>query len=197
MRKDMTDKELADLFPIILSEYNLAWPQWYEEEKERLIQMIGAPSIIRITHVGSTAVPGLIAKPIVDILLEIAENIDTEKLVASLPCDEYVCLRQQTIPTLDRIMFLKGYTSAGFAERVFHIHVRNLGDWDEPYFRDYLIAHPEAAAAYAKLKRSLREQYEHDRDRYTHSKGEFIQAVTKSARGASEKMDEFFVSGQS
>ena len=177
-----TDEELAKLFPIILSEYNPVWPQWYAEEKERLIQLIGASNIKRIAHVGSTAVPGLIAKPTVDILLEIAEDIDIEKLIASLPRDEYTCLRQQTIPTLDRILFYKGYTSAGFAERVFHIHVRNLGDWDEPYFRDYLVARPEAADAYAKLKRGLKAQFEYDRDGYTNAKGEFVKAVTQRAR---------------
>lgn len=192
--KEMADEERAKLFPIILNDYIPAWPQWYAEEKERLIQLIGAGNIVRVNHIGSTAVPGLTAKPTVDILLEIAENTDVEKLIASLPDDEYVCLRQQTNSTLDLIMFLKGYTCAGFAEKVYHIHVRYPGDWDEPHFRDYLIAHPEAADAYAALKRDLKERFEHDRDGYTNAKGEFIKAVTKRARNIVEKMDDFFTS---
>ena len=188
----MTDEERTKLFPIVLHEYNPAWPEWYAEEKERLIQLIGGGNIARITHVGSTSVPGLAAKPTVDILLEIAEGADVEKLIAAMPEHEYVCLRQQTIPTHDRALLLKGYTDTGFAEKAFHIHVRNPGDWDELYFKDYLRAHPEAADAYAALKRGLKEQFELDRDGYTNAKGEFINALTQRARNIPERMADFF-----
>jgi GrpB-like predicted nucleotidyltransferase (UPF0157 family) len=177
--KELTGAERAKLFPIILSEYDPAWPLWFAGEKERLTRLIGVEHIFRITHIGSTAVPGLAAKPTIDILLEIEENTDVEKLLASLPEDEYICLRQQTIPTLDLVLLLKGYTSAGFAERVFHIHVRYPGDWDEVRFRDYLTAHPEAAGAYAALKGKLQEQFEFDRDGYTEAKSEFIKICVK------------------
>ena len=177
----LTDKERAKLYPIVLSEYDPTWPRWYAEEKERLIQLIGAAKIVRVTHIGSTAVPGLIAKPTVDILLEISEITDIPELIASLPADEYVCLRQQTVPTLDRVMFLKGYTTDGFAEKVYHIHVRYPGDWDEVHFRDYLIAHPQTADAYAALKRELKEKFEYDRDGYTTAKSDFINATKISA----------------
>lgn len=179
---DMTDEARSKLFPIVLNDYNPAWPQWFAEEKQRLIRLIGAEHIFRITHIGSTAVPGLTAKPTIDILLEIDENTDIEKIIGSLPQGEYTCLRQQTISSNDRVIFYKGYTSTGFAKRVFHIHVRGPGDWDEVHFRDYLIAHPEAAGAYDALKRKLKEQFLHDRDGYTNAKGEFIMAVTKRAR---------------
>ena len=79
-------------------------------------------------------------------------------------------------------MIIKGYTDSGFADRVFHIHVRNPGQNDELYFRDYLIAHPETAVEYAKLKRSLFKDYEHDRDGYTAAKGEFIRRITEKAK---------------
>jgi len=190
---NMTNKERAALFPIILSEYNPAWSHWYAEEKRRLTQLIGAEKIVRCAHIGSTAVPGLVAKPTVDILLEVAENTGIDHLVACLPENEYICLRQQTIPTNDLVLFMKGYTSSGFAEKVYHIHVRYPGDWDELHFRDYLLAHAEAADAYSILKRGLKEQYEYDRDGYTNAKGEFIQAVTRRAKNLAEKMDEFFI----
>ena len=70
---------------------------------------------------------------------------------------------------------------------------RYPGDWDEVHFRDYLLAHPEAAEIYGKLKRELKEKHERDRDGYTNAKGEFVEAVTKRARGIVEKMYEFFV----
>ena len=83
-------------------------------------------------------------------------------------------------------MFLGGYTSIGFAERVFHIHVQYYSDTesDEIIFRDYLIAHPETAKAYADLKRSLWKNFEHDRDGYTAAKGDFIRTVTERAKEA-------------
>jgi len=80
----------------------------------------------------------------VDILLKISENTNFESLIAALPVSEYIYSKQWNHPT---VLFLKGYTDTGFAEKVFHIHVRNLGYWDELYFRDYLIAHPETAAS--------------------------------------------------
>lgn len=76
----------------------------------------------------------------------------------------------------------KGYTEAGFAEQVYHLHVKPLGDWDELYFRDYLRRYPEVARQYGVLKQGLKEQYEHDRDGYTDAKTEFIKKATEKAR---------------
>jgi ribosomal protein S18 acetylase RimI-like enzyme len=73
---EMTDKERALLFPVILCEHNPAWAEWFQEEKTNLENLIGSGCIFRITHYGSTAVPGLLAKPTVDILLEINEDTD-------------------------------------------------------------------------------------------------------------------------
>jgi len=180
-----TDHERqARIYPIILSEYNPAWPQWFAEEKANLERLIGIENIAQINHFGSTSVPGLTAKPTVDILLEIAETVDIEELIASLPNKEYICLRKEgnSLSEHDRVMFLKGYLSDGFADKVFHIHVRYPGNYDELYFRDYLISHPEAAVEYTDLKRNLFKDYEHDRDGYTAAKGAFIKKITDKAR---------------
>jgi GrpB-like predicted nucleotidyltransferase (UPF0157 family) len=169
MYKESAEERRARIYPVILSEYNPEWPKWYAEEKANLERLIGAKDIARISHIGSTSVPGLIAKPTVDILLEINEDTDINRLIAALPQPEYICLKDAalTMPTPPPyVMFLKGYLPDGFAERVYHIHVRYPGDWDEPYFRDYLIAHPETAAEYAALKTRLHKEYEHDRDEY-------------------------------
>jgi GrpB-like predicted nucleotidyltransferase (UPF0157 family) len=180
-----TDKERqARIYPIILSGYNPAWPDWFADEKANLERLIGKDNIARISHYGSTSVPGLTAKPTVDILLEIAETVDIEELIALMPESEYICLRKEgnSLSEHDLVMFLKGYLSDGFTDKVYHIHVRNPGDWDELYFRDYLISHPEAAAKYAELKRSLFNDYEHNRDGYTAAKGAFIKEITDKAR---------------
>lgn len=181
--EQVTDEERTRLFPIILSEYNPAWPQWFAEEKENLLCLIGAENIARISHYGSTSVSGLLAKPTVDILLEINEDTDIDNLITSLQYPEYICLNPPTTPSEPpHLMFLKGYTSTGFAEKVYHIHVRYPGDWDELYFRNYLIAHPETAAEYATLKAKLHKDFEYDRDGYTDAKSAFIRAVTEKAR---------------
>ena len=180
-----TDKERqARRYPIILSEFNPAWPEWFEEVKNNLERLIGTDNITRISHYSSTSVPGLMAKPTVDILLEIAETVDIEELIVLMPESEYICLRREgnSLSEHDRVMFLKGYLDNGFADKVFHIHVRTPGDWDELRFRDYLIAHPDTAAKYAELKRRLFKDYEHDRDGYTAAKGDFIKEVTKIAK---------------
>lgn len=188
MKKEITvteetnEERQARIYPIILSEYNFAWPEWYAEEKASLERLIGIENIAQISHFGSTSVPGLLAKPTVDILLEIKENTDIEKLIAVMPDDEYICLRQQTVDSPDCVMFLKGYTDTGFSEKVYHIHVRYHGDWDELYFRDYLISHPETAMEYAALKAELHKDFEHNRDGYTNAKMAFIRKVTEKAK---------------
>jgi GrpB-like predicted nucleotidyltransferase (UPF0157 family) len=80
------------------------------------------------------------------------------------------------------MMFMKGYTVQGFAEKVYHLHVRYKGDWDELYFRDYLRANKDIAEKYAQLKLRLISQYEHDRDGYTKAKAEFVKKCTGMAR---------------
>jgi GrpB-like predicted nucleotidyltransferase (UPF0157 family)/N-acetylglutamate synthase-like GNAT family acetyltransferase len=184
-----TDEERrARIYPIILSEYNPAWLEWYTEEKSNLERLIGVENICRISHIGSTAVPGLTAKPTVDIILEVNETADLDKLTAALSPPEYICLSGTglTIPTPSpHIRFIKGYLSDGFAEKVYHIHVVYPNDndtQDKLLFRDYLIDHPEAVAEYAELKRKLFKDYEHNRDGYTEAKGAFIKEIIGKAR---------------
>jgi GrpB-like predicted nucleotidyltransferase (UPF0157 family)/N-acetylglutamate synthase-like GNAT family acetyltransferase len=179
-----TDKERqARIYPIILKKYNTAWAEWFIEEKINLERLIGRESIARISHFGSTSVPGLAAKPTIDILLEIPEDTNVNKLIDSLSSPEYICLNPPDMPTPPpHLVFLKGYTPTGFAEKVYHIHVRYPNDWDELYFRDYLIAHPETAAEYAALKRRLYKDFEHDRDGYTEAKTSFVKSITEKAK---------------
>jgi len=150
--------------------------------------LIGVESIYHIFHIGSTAVPGLTAKPTVDIILEVNETTDLDELTAALSSPEYICLSVAglTMPTPPPHMtFIKGYLSNGFDEKVYHIHVRYSNDNDtneKLLFRDYLIAHPEAVTEYAELKRRLFKDYEHDRDGYTEAKGTFIKEIIGKAR---------------
>ena len=81
-----------------------------------------------------------------------------------------------------RISFNLGYSKDGFADKIFHIHLRCIGDNDELYFRDYLIEHPQIAKEYEKLKLNLWRQFEHNRDTYTEAKTEFVRKWTDTAK---------------
>jgi GrpB-like predicted nucleotidyltransferase (UPF0157 family) len=178
---EMSDQELWALFPIILTEYRPEWKQNYAKEKAILVQSIGIENIVRITHYGSTAVPGLIAKPTIDILVEIINDCDLQRLISGMQFCGYI-YNEQTENPAPHMMFLKGYTPQGFKGQVFHVHIRFGGDWDELYFRDYLLGHPEIADQYGKLKQELQKRYEHDRDAYTNAKTDFIRRITALAR---------------
>ena len=127
---------------------------------------------------GSTAIPSIWAKPIVDILVEIPKGSNLLDYKALIINNGYICMSQSE----NGLSFNKGYTENGFAERVFHLHLRYVGDNNELYFRDYLIEHPDIAKEYEELKLKLWKQYEHNRDAYTNAKTELVNKYTKEAR---------------
>ncbi len=178
---EMSLKELWELFPIILKEHNPKYKEWYESEEEQLLSGIKNQDIKRINHIGSTAVEGLIAKPTIDILLEVDKFCDITKLIESLKVKNWGLMSSAYEPDL-RLAFNKGYTSDGFAEKVYHLHIRYSGDWDELYFRDYLLDHTDVAIQYGNLKLSLWKEFEHNRDGYTAAKTEFIARYTEKAK---------------
>jgi GrpB-like predicted nucleotidyltransferase (UPF0157 family) len=177
---EMSLDELWELFPVILKEYNPKYTEWYESEKQNIINTISTENIIRINHIGSTAVKNLISKPTVDILLEIDGTSIIPRLIESLKMTGWILMSHKTDPV--KLIFCKGYTPDGFAEKVYHLHVRYAGSWDELYFRDFLIKYPDVADEYAKLKLSLQKNFEHDRDGYTEAKTEFIKKYSHSAK---------------
>jgi len=175
---EMTLEELWQLFPIYLTEHKECWEKWYEEEKICLLQSLAGTQITRISHIGSTAVDTIWAKPIIDILLETPQSADWEKIEDSLVKSGYIVMSKAN----GRISLNKGYTEEGFAEKVFHLHLRRAGDNDELYYRDYLIDNPVVAKEYEKMKLGLWKKYEHNRDAYTESKTEFIKKYTQKAK---------------
>ena len=177
---EMSLEELWRLFPIQLTAYQHGWADWYQEEEARLRPLFQPGAVGRISHIGSTAVRGLWAKPIVDILLETAPGAEWAPMKRSLLENGYLCMSQSA----GRISFNRGYTENGFAERVFHLHLRRFPDHDELYFRDYLNTHPDAAQEYERLKLALWKPYEHDRDGYTRAKTEFVKELTIKAKEA-------------
>ncbi|MBS6341261.1 MAG: GrpB family protein [Eubacterium limosum] len=168
------------MFPIILKEHNPDYKVLYEEEKRRIISKVKPENLIRISHIGSTAVKGLTAKPIVDILLEIDGDCGVSAIIKVLKTLGWRLMSQEDDPV--KLSFNKGYTPEGFADRVYHLHVRYFGNWPELYFRDFLIAHPDVAGEYERLKLKLWKQYEHDRDGYTEAKTDFVRRYSDMAK---------------
>lgn len=174
---EMTLEELWHLFPIYLTEHNENRETWYNEESQRLYALLSNEKV-RINHIGSTAIKNIWAKPIIDILVEIPPENDIGRVKDFIVQNGYICMAENA----QSISFNKGYTENGFAEKVFHLHLRYQGNNDELYFRDYMNRNPLIAKEYEKLKLSLWKTYEHDRDRYTNAKTEFISKYTKKAK---------------
>lgn len=174
----MSLEELWKLFPIKLTEHNNDWKKWYRDESENLKNILTNIDVKRISHIGSTAIKNIWAKPTVDILIEIEDENDFASVKSLLLNNGYICMSENE----QWLIFNKGYTKDGYAERVFHIHIRLSGNNDELYFRDFMNDHEQLAKEYEKLKLSLWKKFEHNRDAYTDAKTDFIQIYTKLAK---------------
>lgn len=173
---EMTLEELWQLFPIILTEHKPYWKEWYNEEVSQLKRIL--PADMQYHHIGSTAIDGIMAKPIVDILIAVSSPNQLKQAANTLQNNGYIIMSTAQ----NRVSLNKGYTQNGFAEKVFHLHVRLGGDVDEIYFRDYLNAHPAVAKEYEQLKLRLWKEYEHNRDAYTEAKTDFVKKYTGLAK---------------
>ena len=175
---EMTLEELWDLFPIFLVQHDDQWNGYYEEIEAVITDLLKDYQIKRISHIGSTAIQGIWAKNIVDVLVEISKEADMEGAARILEQNGFIRMSEEK----GRISLNKGYTKEGFADKVYHIHLRYTGDNDELYFRDYLNEHPQIAKEYEALKLELWKKYERNRDAYTEAKTGFIRKWTTEAR---------------
>ena len=174
----MTIKELWGLYPVALVAPKSNWKTWYREEEKELRKVLPASIIYRIEHIGSTALSNIWAKNIVDILLEVRTQDDLLRVRNIMLAHGYRCMSQGP----QRISLNKGYIADSVVTRVFHLHVRLMGDHDELYFRDYLNEHPEAANAYEKLKLDLCRKFGNNKAEYIAHKTEFVAKYTALAK---------------
>ena len=161
-------------------EYDDAWADRFEEEAARLREALG-DQVVRIEHVGSTSVPGLAAKPIVDIQLSLRSLAPREAYVPALNALGYRCVLDPISP--DHEFASRDVDGA----RSFHLHLTTPGsDWERRHlaFRDWLRAHPEDADAYAALKRALAQELPNDVHTYTDRKGTLIRSIETKASQA-------------
>ena len=178
--------------------YDPAWPGLFAEEAARLRAALPAALIGRIEHFGSTAVPGLAAKPIVDMLLEVRSMEDVVQHIAPiLKREGYEFFwrdRERGLPGIAYAWFIKR-DAAG--RRTHHIHCLEPGSAERArlLFRDYLRAHPAAARSYGELKQRMAAEHPGDRVAYAKAKTDFIAAAMRAAfsRARSRRLFHVFV----
>lgn len=168
---------------IVIAAYDPAWPLRYEREAEILRQALPPALVTRIEHFGSTAVPGLAAKPIIDLLVGVRSLAEARR--AAVPIlDALGYSYWADDPRQDHMFFVKGLPPNG--PRSHHVHMiePDSAEWEQLLFRDYLRAHPDEAARYAQLKYELAERHRADREAYTDAKADFVRSVLALARSA-------------
>ena len=162
--------------PILIAEYDAEWPMLYEQEKIKILNALG-DTIADIQHIGSTSVPGLAAKPVIDILLGIEYVPPQDAQIAAVETIGYLYCGELGIPG-------RHYFRCGIP-RTHQIHLVKLDSkfWETHIlFRDFLRAHPDAAQQYEALKRDLAVNFRDDRERYTDSKAPLIEQMLVQAR---------------
>lgn len=165
---------------VVIASYNPQWPALYEAEKERILGAIGQV-VVAIEHVGSTAVPGLGAKPIIDIMAGVRELAAAEACIPRLEGIGYEYVPEYEVAMPERRYFRKGVKHG----RTHHLHmVESTSTFWERHllFRDYLRAHPETARQYQAEKRRFAKVV--DKMDYTEAKTPFIEDVLAKAYAA-------------
>ena len=157
-------------------EYSAEWPRLYEQEILLLREALGQ-EIVRPHHIGSTSVPGLAAKPIIDILLEVQSVDGLDDLNKAMRAIGYEPKGEFGIPG-------RRYFPKGSDKRTHHVHAFAVGDSHiRPHlaFRDYLRAHPAAAAEYAAIKKEAAAAHETDPEGYVAFKHVFVERMVVEA----------------
>lgn len=184
---DKLKKRIKELVKeeISIVPYNLSWPKIFEDEATFLRRKLPQNLVKRIEHFGSTAVPGLSAKPIIDILVEVSSLEEVKKqIVPILEVEGYEYFWRPAFGD-DGPPYYAWFIKRNSEEkRTHHIHMVEADSelWDRLYFRNYLRQFPAAAKHYDELKKKLSVEHSKDRVKYTKEKSDFILSVTKKAK---------------
>lgn len=163
---------------VVLKKHHKEWKEAFDAEKENLEKLLG-DIVLDVQHIGSTAVPGLSAKPLIDMLMAVRSLSDVEVIRPILEKDGYKYRENGPNDEVKRL-FVKGPEE----KRTHHLHVTELGSsvWKhDTAFRDWLLTHPEDVKTYEKLKQKLAKEYAETREFYTKGKYEFIEGILKKA----------------
>ena len=173
----------APSLPILIADYDPRWPAMYAEESTRIHAAIGE-WLLGIEHVGSTSVPGLAAKPVVDMMPGLRSLGDSPHIVQPLQKLGYQYFPQHENEMPERRYFALPAGDRHRTRRLFHVHaVETTTEFWRRHlaFRNYLRTHPDVADEYASLKRRLAAEYGSDRVGYTEAKTEFITRIESLA----------------
>ncbi|MEH2151117.1 GrpB family protein [Nostoc sp.] len=162
-------------------EYDPRWATLFTEEAERIWQALGNDLVVEIEHIGSTAVPGMAAKPVIDMMVGVRSLVDAKSAIPALESLGYVYWYEDPRP--GRMFFVKGMPPSG-KQRTHHIHIVEIESefWERKLFCDYMRKHPEEAKRYEALKRDLAASFQSDREAYTNGKNDYIRALMVKAR---------------
>jgi GrpB-like predicted nucleotidyltransferase (UPF0157 family) len=164
--------------PVIIVDYDPQWPIVYEEEKAKIMGVIGH-KVEAIEHIGSTAVPGLGSKPIVDMMAAVRDLAEAEECVRLLQEHlGYIDITPE--PDQEEWFFCIGNKTKPEETNTIHLHLvkHDSYHWKKDIlFRDFLRAHPDVAKEYYELKKRLSEEFGSDREGYTDAKASFIEFV--------------------
>ncbi len=165
--------------PVVIVPYDPQWPGLFKDEKARIARLNGIREVT-IEHIGSTAVPGLGAKPILDIMIGVRTLFIADECIKPLESIGYRYVPEFEASIPERRFLWKGTQ----AKRTHHIHIveKSSDFWERHLlFRDYLRTHPTEAENYYKLKTQMAETYGSDRDGYTDAKSLFIESIIEKA----------------
>lgn len=176
-------KEVLAKDQVEIVSYDPSWPHEARIEIEKLKAILPLSCIVDIQHVGSTAVPGTSAKPIIDIQVA-AKSLDEMKAIAVPLLQKIGYEYWADNPDPERMFFVKGMPPYG-AKRTHHVHIvePTSKHWEgKVLFRDYLISHPGAAKEYEQLKVALAQQHTFNREQYTNAKAKFVKKILELAK---------------
>ncbi|MBI4743292.1 MAG: GrpB family protein [Actinobacteria bacterium] len=182
---------------IVIVQYDSNWPKMFEDEAAFLRGKLPQNIVKRIEHFGSTAIPGLSAKPIIDILVEVTSLDETKKqIVPILEAEGYEYFWRPAFGDYGSPYYAWFIKRNSEGKRTHHIHMVETDSelWDRLYFRDYLRQFPDEAKCYNELKKLLSIKHPNDRVKYTKEKSDFILSVTKKAKEyyKSQRLDNVF-----
>ncbi|TXL61820.1 GrpB family protein [Aeromicrobium terrae] len=163
---------------IVIADYDEAWPRRFEAERDRILEALGTRAV-RVDHVGSTSVPGLAAKPIVDIDLSVEDVEDEAAYVPDLEAAGYVLRVREP-----------GHRMVRTPELDVHVHVCAAGsEWERRHllFRDHLRRHPDDRALYEGVKRELATRTWADMNDYADAKDDVVAAIMARAEAWAEE----------
>ena len=161
---------------LVIVPYDPCWPRLFRELGVSIRSALGTVAL-RIDHIGSTSIPGLAAKPVIDVQVSVAGFEPLDAYCAPLKSLGFVF-------RADNPDLTKRYFRESPGTRRTHIHVRRAGSWSEQFallFRDYLRVHDDDARRYAEVKRRLAAQFGEDRHGYTDAKGPIIWEIMERA----------------